>query len=500
MAKINFVFRTVIQLLFWICSYAIQFSNCRQRKSFKKNQRVLSEKLELKNYAVSKFEDQYPRLLLAFTKQDSSRRWVQTSGTRNVPKQIPYDKDRLEEVQKVFLKAMITITSPYSGHKTFFAMASMDEDQTLTSGMIHQSDPHHIELIQAPYRYLQTEAGREMRKRVGDLTARVALLLITRPRFLYANNPSTISYFLKCFDAELVSIQLKIKSLLSEKHCLEKALFLADGDALKRLQLFAEGVNLPWTKTLFPELKAIITWQGGYVAPFLEQVKEKIPWAEQLPMYSMSTEVIETLPHRMGGKLSFLPTARGVVYEFMDESGTLFKAHELTEGSIYTLVISDIWGMRRYDTLDLFLVKDRIDGLPDLHFMKRRGLNVSLTGEKLTEEQIQLLSQKLKEIYKEASSASLSVYPVMKGKELGYELTVISSVSTDSHQEISTFLKQEILKINSELRSKIESGRLAPLNVVFSSEAEFARQMGKNHDWESQFKILPLYDKIIQRT
>ena len=113
------------------------------------------------------------------------------------------------------------------------------------------------------------------------------------------------------------------------------------------------------------------------------------------PMYSMSTEVVETLPFYRGRSPVFLPIAKGVRYEFLpvgssDIAENLLESWQLSEGEEYTLVVSDAYGLIRYQTEDVFLCAETsaVGELPDLRFQRRRGLRWSFTGEKLTGEQV----------------------------------------------------------------------------------------------------------------
>ena len=91
-----------------------------------------------------------------------------------------------------------------------------------------------------------------------------------------------------------------------------------------------------------------------------------------------------------------------VLYEFVDERSAdrpenLVTADRVQAGKTYALVVSDSYGLRRYQTGDVFLCKRFVKGLPDLHFIRRRGLEYSFTGEKLTSEHTSTVFEKLRE-------------------------------------------------------------------------------------------------------
>lgn len=471
----------------------ISWDNKFQRRKFRKRYAFYYGKNSLGSFPVSDFEGQKDRLQQFFDKMHGPKYFAQTSGTTKEPKLVPYDLKRTKYLQKTFLRSMITLTRDFPGQKTFFVFASLHKDSSLTSGMMDEGkDPSYLELLQAPYRYLHTKEGRALIERVGELTARVMVLAITQPRFLYATNPSTLTFFLKELEVRWKEVRVRMKNVPPG------LMRLSDRNGERLMMTFLIREKAPTIKELLPDLHAVITWDGGYVKTFLDQLKASLPGIQFLPMYSMSTESIETLPHRIGEKIYFLPLARGMYPEFKEtESEKILAPFDLTPGKNYELIVSDEWGLRRYDTGDIFLVNGMIDGIPDLSFIRRKGINSSLTGEKLTEEHALELANVLRKKIPELGKLPLTLFPVSKDNGIGYELAIIGRVNV--HSELSVMAGEELGKINSEYEAKVTSGRLRPLKVTVMTEQELAALMGKEKDWESQFKVLPLYEKLIIR-
>jgi hypothetical protein len=471
----------------------ISWDNRRQRKKFRKRYAFFYAKNGIASFQVSDFDAQKERLTQLFDKMHGPKNFAKTSGTTTEPKLVPYDQKRTRALQKTFLRSMITLTRYFPGQKTFFVFASLHKDQSLTSGMIEEGkDPSYLELLQAPYRYLQTKEGQALIERVGELTARVMVLVVTQPRFLYATNPSTLTFFLKELDSRWKEVRVRMKNIppgLAR---------LADKQGERLIMTFLIREKAPKLQELLPELKAVITWDGGYVKPFLDSLKKGLPGVAFLPMYSMSTETIETLPHRIGDQLYFFPLAKGMYPEFEDqENGKVLPPFELVAGKAYELIVSDEWGLRRYSTKDLFYVKEMIGSLPDLVFLKRKGMTSSLTGEKLTENHVVDLSTDLRKTFPDLARFPMSLFPVSRNNEHGYELAIIGKLELP--ETLPKHAQDALSKINSEYGAKVKSGRLKPLSVRCMSEQDLAMIMGKEKDWESQFKILPLYDKLVVR-
>ncbi len=479
----------MIAKFFDFTAFIISLHSAWQRNSSER--RILSSKI--KDYSELK-----DSLLSTYKQMPEPKNWVQTSGTSGHPKYFPYDQKRKNFVQKIFLKAMIVLTSQLKGKKTFFLISSLEKDGSLTAGLVHNSHtPSFVELLQAPYRYFETKRGQNLCEKYGLVFSRYVILLITRPRIIYATNPSTITHFFKQLEGEWEDIRKALGELLQSPEELKPLLQLAEGDALGRLQQ-AHQQDTPQIDPIIETLNAFISWDGGYVGLFVKQLKKKFPRIQHIPMFSMSTEVIETFPHIIKNRLYFLPTIAGIYYEFYDpQDQNIYQKDELVVGKSYVLIVTDKWGLERYNTKDIFLVKQMVDGLPDLAFIKRSEITASVTGEKITETQVRILYESLRKKFEFLKDASLSMYPREVDDYVHYELIVIANTQNNT-QLIASAAEKILQEINIEYKTKVDSGRLHPLKVKFGNEGDLAFLFGKEKNWESQFKIMPLYANIIR--
>ena len=175
----------------------------------------------------------------------------------------------------------------------------------------------------------------------------------------------------------------------------------------------------------------------------------------------------------------------------------ILKADQLEVGRAYSLVVSDPYGLRRYQTNDLFLCAATINGLPDLRFLRRRGLEYSFTGEKLTEQQV---SSALSELRPHCSGDEfLTCIPSHPLDEAipHYKLVIVGKNANgcDSREDLSTACDRLLAQINCEYRNKRETGRLGRIQVVRMTQNDFVRKIKASsaNNWEAQFKFLPLY-------
>ena len=159
------------------------------------------------------------------------------------------------------------------------------------------------------------------------------------------------------------------------------------------------------------------------------------------------------------------------------------------------MVISDAYGLRRYQTDDLFLCKRKINGLPDLAFVRRRSLEYSFTGEKLTAEQLSTVFDQLRALYPSILAGRfLTCVPTQPSHAIPhYNVLLIGNRHSNSHDLLATRCDQLLSEINCEYKSKRASGRLGPITFIEIETRDFAEQLARNGNWETQFKFLPLH-------
>jgi hypothetical protein len=428
-----------------------------------------------------------------------------TSGTTGDPKRILYTNRRLREFKSIFIDMFARACRVFRIKRTsLYVFSSFKTDESLTSLLLEEVDlPNYFITLQAPYRIQRHPAMSALAAEYGGAAVRLWILAISNPGVLYSTNPSTLSTFFdelnnhwhessalirnwrqdrKSFNANVRKIARRLDSIGSN-HRLEA---IASSDAPVPISTWA------------PALEAYICWTGGYVKPFLDRVQKYLPPSRYrlIPMYSMSTETVETLTHFENGEVYFLPIAPGVFYEFLDaESDQLLVAHELEPGKTYEMIVSDDYGLRRYHTNDLFLCRRKCNDLPDLVFVRRRTVAYSFTGEKLTGEQVSLVFDKLRGQFPHVFANNyLTCIPSHDSHTIPhYKLVLVGDCKVASSLDVLAARCDELLsEVNCEYRSKRTSGRLGPVTCLEIGTREFAERFSAHGSWESQFKFLPL--------
>lgn len=213
----------------------------------------------------------------------------------------------------------------------------------------------------------------------------------------------------------------------------------------------------------------------------------------------MSTETVETESVFHNGEVQFLPLAPGVVYEFIpadvnDSTQNLISPSQLNPGQTYAMVVSDGYGLNRYQTGDLFACRRLRNGLPDLAFLSRRALEYSFIGEKVTADQLNIVFDRLRSEHREIlGDAFLTCVPSLPLNENPhYKVILISDSQMTTDTDLLAARCDELLStLNCEYKNKRTSGLLAPTKFLQMAAAAFAQ--GFENSWETQFKFLPLY-------
>ena len=443
-------------------------------------------------------------------------RFALTSGSTASPKRILYTKKRLRSFKLSYMDVFARCLWALSIRRTsLYLFSSLSRDESLTSLLLEETRlSSYLTTLQAPNRVQCHPAMQALASRYGAAAMRLWILAIANPGLLYSTNPSTLSNFLDTLSSDWQRSSQLIRDFCKNPQRFDSAVHmiarrLASRDSTQRLaRIAASDLPLPLS-VCAPGVKAYVCWTGGYVKPFLDRLAASLPPERYrlIPLYSMSTETVETVSHFDGESVAFLPMASRVLYEFIEERAedrpeNLRTADHLQVGRSYTMVVSDPYGLRRYRTGDLFLCRGYVKGLPDLSFLGRRGLEYSFTGEKLTSQHVSTVFQKLcgECTWLEAADF-LTCIPSHPSHEPVPHYKVILLSGSQERAEISgdaLARRCDVLlgQVNREYKSKRESRRLGPIRFIGMPLSDFIDRIGgsgHHHSWESQFKFLPLY-------
>ena len=436
-------------------------------------------------------------------------RFALTSGSTGEPKRILYTNRRLRTLKFTFSDMFARAVHAYGLKRTsLYVFSSFSRDASLTSMLLDEPKlPPYFSTLQAPYRVQQHESIRALVSQYGSSAVRLWLITIANPGVLYATNPSTISNFFDDLQANWAASSRLVRDWHNDPHQFDPnvrrlARRINSLGSTKRIGLVATSTKPIPIEQFAPAVRAYICWTGGYVKPFLDRLVNHLPTPRYrlIPMYSMSTETVETATVFRNGDVHFLPLASGVVYEFIpaganDDPVNLLPPTQLNPGQTYALVVTDSYGLRRYQTGDLFECRGRtVNGLPDLAFLRRRALEYSFIGEKVTAEQLGAVFDRLRTQHPEiVADAFLTCVPSLPPHDYPhYKIILIDDSQTILDPDLLANEFDELLSnLNCEYKNKRVSGLLAPAKFLQVTASDFAKRFESN--WETQFKFLPLY-------
>ena len=440
-----------------------------------------------------------------------------TSGTRGSPKLLAYSQRRIAAVRWAFVDSFMRAFWMLGVHRTsMYVFGPVQTDGSLSSLLLSEAGrPSYLATLQAPYRMHFWEPLRPLHEAYGLEAVRLWVLAVSNPGVLYSTNPSTMSVFFDTLEDDWPRCSALVRDCVRTPDKMDPLLAaatrrIASKGYARRLQRIAESPTFLPIDEWAPATRVYICWTGGYVRPFLDRLELHLPASRfhRLPMYSMSTETVETIPDFRLGDPSFLPIAPGVCCEFL-EAGVprapdqLLAPNELSVGCVYELVASNAHGLRRYCTGDLFTVERFVGDLPDLRFLRRRDLGYSFTGEKLTGTQTLLAYDRLRGSFPDLDDDhALTCFPSLQPVEglPHYRLVLVYPGQRDPGPVAGLAERfDELLRdVNSEYRAKRSSGRLGAVRLervgLHGLRERLPRGSGSGLD--SQFKFLPLYPRL----
>ncbi|OCQ99719.1 GH3 auxin-responsive promoter [Oscillatoriales cyanobacterium USR001] len=174
-------------------------------------------------------------------------------------------------------------------------------------------------------------------------------------------------------------LQIHLKYIQENHKILQKELYGKISD--KRLQLLTEN-QIPWPQ-LWPNLKLISCWDAANAADGAKGLRSQFPNVLIQGKGLLATEAPMTIPLIKAN--GYVPVLDEVFFEFEDNSGNIYKLHELTISNEYNIILSQKGGLYRYRIGDRIRVTNMYHHTPCLEFLGRHQTTSDLVGEKLQE-------------------------------------------------------------------------------------------------------------------
>ncbi len=215
----------------------------------------------------------------------------------------------------------------------------------------------------------------------------------------------------------------------------------------------------------WPALRVISCWGDLAAAPGMKRLAAGFPGVRVQAKGLLATEAVVTIPWRGGYPLA----VTSHFFEFLDASGEVRQAHQLTRGEAYEVVVTNGGGLWRYRLGDLVECDGWMGATPTLRFLGRSGRVSDLCGEKLSEPFVAGL---LAELWPDDAGRPLVAFlRAVSGHPAGYDLVVSHEIG----EQLLCCL-EERLQANPHYALARRLGQLRELRMVCDPAAGLAAQ------------------------
>ena len=434
--------------------------------------------------------------------------YAQTSGTTGEPKNIPILNASIESYkhsQSLFSYTQYSYDKEvYSGK--LLAIVSPDIEGTLStgtpygaiSGLIYKSMPTLLR-----YSYLLpfeifTISDYDLKYYLICAFALSSenITLIATP------NPSTILRLKDIIDTSLENLLEDIESgnlswikeIDPEKKQRINSKFKPNQLRASQLRELKKKKGSLIMSDIWPNLRLITTWTSGNCSTLLPSLKAQLSSKSFIGEVGyMSSEFRGTVNLDIRNEIQ-VPTLNENFFEFVErdewgsESPVFLMLHEIELSKDYYIFVTTQNGLYRYFINDIIQVTGKYHNTPTIKFIQKGDGVISLTGEKLYEDQVNIAVLKVINKY----NLKIKFYVMVAySEELKYRLYIQQPFKSDYAQEI----EQEISHLNIEYMEKRKSGRLMPLEVICVEKGtaeEFKKYNLDKGQREGQFKLIRL--------
>jgi len=337
------------------------------------------------------------------------RRFFLTSGSSDKPKTIPVTSSFIGDKSRAFgmYWSLLFAQHPDAGSgRVVGNFSDSGASYTLRSGLPVSSEGSYWNAVGAATQKRGKSPLPKFISKIEDSTARyytVARILCEEDvSLLMALNPSTVLLLFRKMNElkEFLLRDIERGGLCAEFDVSEEVRSYVGstyrGNPARAAELRTIGEDhdlaLP-ARCVWPGLKLHVSWRSPAQKPYLKLLEPHLGSIPQRDYILMASEGIVAIPYadQKSGGLLATPIH---FYEFIPEeqaergNPAALLAHELEVGRNYVVVLSTSAGLYRYNIGDVLHVSGMEGRTPVVEFLYRIGATCSITGEKLTEDQV----------------------------------------------------------------------------------------------------------------
>ncbi len=438
-----------------------------------------------------------------------------TSGSSSTPKRIPVTSSLVREKAKAFGLFWEAIYTAHPKLKNGYFIANFAD-----SGSSTRNSDGILEIAETTFwnqrmqgfqdssrwpagKYLTAIKSAELR-----YYAAARLALQSPLHCMMSLNPSTLVKFCHVIEAHSTDLARGMQDGLWGLAELDSKMDLP-AELTNALQKNAEAAGKLTTacesrgvffqlRDIWPDLELVICWQSDLVEPYLRLLRQYTEGVSYRDYITQSSECVIAVPVAddvSGGLLAY----SSHFFEFIPEdqvdkvSPQTVPAWEVEVGRKYEVVVTTGGGLYRYRTGDCVAVNGFDGEIPQIGFQYRLGRTSSITGEKLTEQQVLTALREARSPNIEVSN--IVVFP-RTGAQSHYAVMLPRTAvdGGDLENVLANWLSvfdRELGRANGEYKDKRESLRLGGPCVLLIGEAEFDSFQSKNraaHVGDDQYK------------
>lgn len=432
---------------------------------------------------------------------DQPSQFVQTSGTTGQPKYIPVcstTKAGIAEYQRLFAYAQCQgVPDIFEGRVLVLSGQSVEgrlptgTPYGSMSGLLFEGLPWPIRRKDAlPARVrMMTDVSKKYRCIAASALAEPDISVIATP------NPSTLLTLIELIQHRYAELVEALASCGKRGAAVNEIVQNVDSHRMRYLKSCGDrGVEVTFA-TLWPRLRAVITWMGGNCGVVIPRLKSLLPKRTKLiEMGYLSSEFLGSLNVDVL-KNSCVPTLHENVFEFVPlgewetaEPRTL-AIDEVEVGEKYQVVVTTQSGLYRYAMNDIVEVTGRFNRTPLIRFVQKGKGVTNITGEKLYEHHVVSAVDKVLV----RLGLSCEFYIMLADVEAQQYRCYLESVEVPD--VMAEELDRTLAELNVEFKSKRESGRLKPLVVEHlrpGTANEYRDHCLRRGQREAQFKLVRL--------
>lgn len=304
--------------------------------------------------------------------------YEKTSGSRSAAKLIPYTKSLRKSFSKMFCvwahDLIVNGANFYTG-KVYFCVSPQLGDVSSTKEGLKvglEDDSEYLDgwirLFLSPF--LVSPPGINRIRDPNDFKEKLVntLLLEENLEIISIWNPSFLKVHLDYIQTNQHRLATQLKNKISRE----------------RYQLLLED-KINWSK-LWCELKLISCWDSAHAKEQANYLRSLFPNVMVQGKGLLATEAPMTIP--LIKAQGCVPVLNEVYFEF-EQQGNIYRLHELEQGKVYSIIISQKGGLYRYRIGDRIRVTHYYLKTPCLEFIGRTETTSDLVGEKLHEDFVQ---------------------------------------------------------------------------------------------------------------